>query len=770
MNQCIQIGSLQMSYEQSGRVYSEEGICPTVMGNSHGKTSGGYNSPKILVSSKKECNMNDLIKLGNVYPSEGQAGWIYDSNGISPTLVTFTGGGGKQPIILERENNNTKTIHILKEVSIDMDFVTRKYQEFINRNGYFPKMFSPYNGAEIIDYAPTISTQSGTVGHIGNMLTIEQKSIINNDNNIKRKDVINMYKNIMEKLNFKMEEIKLFDSFAGIGALHQSLKELGVPTKIVGMSEIEVDAIISYASGHIENFKDLSFEYPSDDEMKKLLMDRNIGYDYAKQKSSIPKIRKDKLKYCYKACIIMNNLGDISMLDYKNIPDFDLFNMSFPCTDISNAGKQAGMTKDDGSITRSGLYIYGMEVIKAKTPKYIMVENVKGLIQKKFIDDFYGIVKEIEELGYNCYYPKKKDGKATCLNAKNYGIPQNRERIFIICVRKDVDKNNTFNFPIGKDYGIRLKDLLEESVNEKYYLSQEIQDRFKLNGKENIEHNELNVVGSSAPDFRTIGQRDITYGVNGIMSTLTATDYKQPKQILDDNCLKFVGGINSEETNKWIDDGKDLSRNYKEGYRVYDSEGIASCQKNNGGGLGSNTGLYLEDTNNINVIGSTLAEGVESFAVMNRVYGDDGISPTIDTMQGGNRQPKILATDHFIDKKGRTQEFRETENYIQWDTSGKGYNSQVDRTFYENGNVGTIPAMNPQDKTQVIEGVNTEFRIRKLTPKECWRLMGFRDEHIDKAKELGMSDSSLYKQAGNSIVVNVLYFIFKELFKDNIIN
>ena len=143
---------------------------------------------------------------------------------------------------------------------------------------------------------------------------------------------------------------------------------------------------------------------------------------------------------------------------------------------------------------------------------------------------------------------------------------------------------------------------------------------------------------------------------------------------------------------------------------------------------------------------------------------------TLDTMSGGQREPKIIEEKYFIDKMDRKQDFQRKENYIQWDTSGKGYNSQNDRAFYENKNIGTIPSNGADNKTNVIQGLDTkDFRIRKLTPKECWRLMGFTDEQFDKAKESGISDSQLYKQAGNSIVVNCLYYIFKELFKNYIV-
>lgn len=370
--------------------------------------------------------------------------------------------------------------------------------------------------------------------------------------------------------------------------------------------------------------------------------------------------------------------------------------MSFPCTNVSNAGKQEGFTKDDGSITHSGLYIYGIEVIKAKKPKYIMIENVKGLIQKKFIGDFYKIVDEIEQLGYKCYYPIKKDKKGnktpTCLNAKDYGIPQNRERIFVICIRKDIDKCN-FKFWGGKDFGIRLKDVLEDNVDEKYYLSQEIQNRFKLNGIRDVEHNELNVVGSSAPDFRTIGQRDRTYGVNGIIANITATDYKQPKQILEVNEDKE--SIN--EIIKLFDIPKEILNDNERQRRVYSSDGITPTI------LARTDNAKIINKNELNQVGNIGDANSQG----NRVYSDEGLACT-----------------------------------------------QV-------GNAGGLGA-----KTGLYLN---DFRIRKLTPKECWRLMGFRDEHIDRVKELGISDSQLYKQAGNSIVVNCLYYIFKELFKDYII-
>jgi DNA (cytosine-5)-methyltransferase 1 len=163
------------------------------------------------------------------------------------------------------------------------------------------------------------------------------------------------FTNNLTKYNFKMDEIKLFDAFAGIGALHQSLKELGVPVKITGLSEIDVDVIIEYAGVHIDNFINFNFDYPSEDDMRKWLMNRNIGWSFEKNKSSIPRLKKDKLYSVYKASVLLNNLGDISKINCNDIEDFDLFNLSFACTDISNAGKQKGFKNEDGTTTRSGL-------------------------------------------------------------------------------------------------------------------------------------------------------------------------------------------------------------------------------------------------------------------------------------------------------------------------------------------------------------------------------------------------------------------------------
>lgn len=135
------------------------------------------------------------------------------------------------------------------------------------------------------------------------------------------------------------------------------------------------------------------------------------------------------------------------------------------CQSISCAGKMKGFKPDSG--TRSSLLWENIRLLKlakdnGKEPKYLMFENVKNLVSKKFIDDFNSLLDVLNDLGYNSYWK--------VLNAKECGIPQNRERVFVICIRKDIDTNK-FTFPIPFDNGVRLKDVLESDVDEKYYIN-----------------------------------------------------------------------------------------------------------------------------------------------------------------------------------------------------------------------------------------------------------------------------------------------------------
>lgn len=194
------------------------------------------------------------------------------------------------------------------------------------------------------------------------------------------------------------------------------------------------------------------------------------------------------------------NFGDISKIDWANVPDFDLFTYSFPCTDISSAGRQAGLA--EGSGTRSSLLWECKKAIELKKPKWLLMENVKALVSKKFKPFFLEWDAYLRGLGYSNF--------SQVLNAKHYGIPQNRERVFMVSILGEGEYQFPQQFPLE----IRLKDVLEQNVDEKYYLSDKLVNYVFSNGGIN---------------------KDIQDGVNvskgeGNAGAITANYYKSPRQ------------------------------------------------------------------------------------------------------------------------------------------------------------------------------------------------------------------------------------------------
>ena len=158
------------------------------------------------------------------------------------------------------------------------------------------------------------------------------------------------------------------------------------------------------------------------------------------------------------------NLGDITKVDAEALPkDIDLITYGFPCQDISSCGYQKGLFNDDGSPTRSGLFFDALRIIEATKPKFAIAENVKNLTSKRFTHEFQIVLDSLEKAGYNNYFK--------VLNATHHGIPQDRERIFIVSIRKDAD-TGSFKFPDPVPLQKSLEDLLEDVVDEKYYLSE----------------------------------------------------------------------------------------------------------------------------------------------------------------------------------------------------------------------------------------------------------------------------------------------------------
>ena len=269
-----------------------------------------------------------------------------------------------------------------------------------------------------------------------------------------------------------MEKIKLTANilFSGIGCQERGFRNSDLyDMDVITTSDIDMDAILIYATIHCGLTPRMvkTFPCPPMEKMISDLENMNIGYDPKKDKPYNWKARRKQEEFVKKywiACYISNNKGDISRI--KSLPYADFWTVSFPCQSISLAGKMHGFEPDSG--TRSSLLWENMRLLKDaidndKAPKYIMFENVKNLVGAKFKQDFEILLDILSDFGYNTYWK--------VLNASECGIPQNRERVFAICIRKDIDTGK-YEFPKPFKLKIRLDDLLEEGpLNECYYIN-----------------------------------------------------------------------------------------------------------------------------------------------------------------------------------------------------------------------------------------------------------------------------------------------------------
>ncbi len=233
-----------------------------------------------------------------------------------------------------------------------------------------------------------------------------------------------------------MEKITVFEAFAGYGsqslALERLKNDMGLEYEVIGISEIDPTAIKAYYAARDSRLSVRNvFEF-----------ENVIRGGYQPPKELVEKYP---------------NFGDISLINWEEVPDFNLFTYSFPCTDISNAGLQKGLA--EGSGTRSSLLWECARAIEIKRPKYLLMENVKALVSDKFMPDFKKWATYLESLGYSNHYQ--------ILNAKDYGVPQNRERVFMVSILGDA----IYYFPKPFKLDRRLKHVLETNVDESYYLS-----------------------------------------------------------------------------------------------------------------------------------------------------------------------------------------------------------------------------------------------------------------------------------------------------------
>lgn len=259
----------------------------------------------------------------------------------------------------------------------------------------------------------------------------------------------------------KDKNLRVFEAFAGYGSQRMALRNLGIPFEVVGISEIEGEVIRSYAAIHtdfLEKRKDLDkYVQLNKEQLLSYLHRLNVPLDYKTFINRATKMNDEQLKEMYLANQLAHNYGDITKITPEKLPDFDLFTYSFPCQDISVAGYQNGLNQDSG--TRSSLLWECCKIIETKKPKYLMMENVKNLVGCNHKANFMKFLQYLESIGYK--------NRWAVLNAKDYGIPQSRERVFCISV---LDEMNFFRFPKPIPLDIKLTDILETNVQESFYL------------------------------------------------------------------------------------------------------------------------------------------------------------------------------------------------------------------------------------------------------------------------------------------------------------
>lgn len=474
-----------------------------------------------------------------------------------------------------------------------------------------------------------------------------------------------------------MTKLKVIELFAGVGATKAALDKLGIDVETVNIVEWEYHSTMSYHKVHVDDETNYSDKLTKEEIVIKLF-DMGVSADGKKPLSckQIANIKESDIRRIYNSFVATKNLG--SIVNIGRLPYADFWTYSFPCQDISLAGKRKGMVhpdkKGNGFIdmlfahetksqetSRSGmLYEVQRLLYKAKEngtlPKFLLLENVEELVGKKNIEDYNSWLDDLNEIGYNSYWK--------VLDAKQYGVPQHRERVFTVSIHKSID-NKRFYFPLRFPLIKTTWDLLEKEVDEKYYL----------------------------------------------------TD-KQIQQI-----------------NSWLSQRNPI----KCAVKLDDQYMTTITAKSN---TTMNASLML----------------VEEPVFIQRPHGDNkggaittNVMPTITTSQWQHNNYLLIPEKS---KKG----------YAMAEIGDGVY---LNRPHQKRGVVqkGLLPTITTQSKTigVVVYDEDRGMIYRYVTPKEAWNHMGFTDEQFDRAASV-CSNSQLYKQAGNSIVVDVLYYIFKQLF------
>ena len=425
-----------------------------------------------------------------------------------------------------------------------------------------------------------------------------------------------------------MNKLRIMECFGGIGACSKALERLGIDYEIADYVEIDKYAVKSFNAIHNTNFE------PQD------------------------------------------------ICEWNKDIEVDLIMHGSPCQDFSLAGKQAGGDKDSG--TRSSLMYETIRIVEKLKPKYVIWENVKNLLSKKHRHNFDAYLETMESLGYTNYYQ--------VLNAKDYEIPQNRERVFTISILG----NENYEFPKENIQECEVINPLKDISGKSWQFEQNIYS-------ENSILRSLKAGGGSGNIPKVIEHFEFP-----------------PKQDLK---LKLKDMLEDEVDEKY-----------------YLSEKMLNCFMSDGTGKYPRREMFLQNMNRPNQdIANAIITTEGNKPTCNFVKVDETVKPSV-AINFEREKEKIATTK---------KEIYQCECNSGWQDNKIGI--KITPTIRANNN-----------NTFCLDG---NWVIRKLTPKECWRLMGFDDEDFDKASKVN-SNTQLYKQAGNSICVPVLEAILKELFKN----
>lgn len=562
----------------------------------------------------------------------------------------------------------------------------------------------------------------------------------------------------MEKITDK--QIKLVEAFAGYGSQRMALKNLGysftknpdniATIQLSSIIEWNINSIIAYANIHHKKELDLKIEklthaHTNKQDLINIIMDnytlstetKKVDGNYLPcDEKQYQRMSMEKLILILAANLVSNNLGSIMDVKGNEIDGADIFTYSFPCQDLSIAGKQRGITRT----SRSGLLYQVERLLKEQTfekrPKVLLMENVKNLISKRFKQNFDEWINILNELGYTTTWK--------VLNAKEHGVPQNRERVFAVSIKNGENIKFNFNNIYTQELELKLKNYLEGYADESYYLddshiqnilANDYTEEILLNGKNLIEG-----INQSSPKYKS---DNIIHGENYIISALRAGGTTQlvAKSIKDniillphDEIIKF----------KQFDYFKENKKQYVKDKKIILSQDWVNGKVTDG------------------VVGWDFT--IDSFQQISRIYASNGFSPATQTTPSTkiakleeyylSDAMKLYIADYdgkFLNKAIINKEISKTI------TTREG-SVRADLTNYFSNEVGENFDLKTLDKEKLLK-----LRIRKITPREALRLMGVTDHDIDLIFEKVTSKSAQYKLAGNSIVVNVLEKIFANI-------